>query len=254
MARTTQLYVDSSRRASRSTSATDFYYRSFNRPIRAYGLQITGWSIPHSWYVISSTNNTVAVLVGGTTYTVTLAVGNWSIADVLTDLQTKLNAAGTGLVWTCTVPSFGAAIVRIAATGAFQIVTTTTARRVLGFTTLPSAVAASVDANAVYDLSGTKYLLVSSNKLTGFCQNLAEVSTSGDGGSSITSYPILCSIDVTEPIGAYITPLRHLSLQATGAFPVEIYGDVDFRLLDDELQPVNLNGLSWSLTLSFIEE
>jgi hypothetical protein len=57
-------------------------------------------SIPKSYYLVQETQNTFTLDENGTTYTITIPVGNYTRASFVTQLSTQLNATGD---WTYVV-------------------------------------------------------------------------------------------------------------------------------------------------------
>jgi hypothetical protein len=71
------------------------------------GIKILEWQIPASWYVFNEVNNTFLVFeTGFTQQTVTIPIGNYTSASIVTALTAALNAAsvasGSGNTWTVT--------------------------------------------------------------------------------------------------------------------------------------------------------
>ena len=83
-------------------------------------IELLSANIPKSSYNINSANNTIHFDVGGTEYTASVSSGNYDITTLLTDLETAMNAAGSGVTFTVTEDTKTNKIT-IAGTGAFDL-------------------------------------------------------------------------------------------------------------------------------------
>ena len=91
-------FIDSDFRVAGTTSS-DFVHRISIPPHHDH-ISVLQASIPHSFYNIQSGLNTFTLTENGTNSTVTISEGNVSVSDLVSDVQTALNTAGS---WTYAV-------------------------------------------------------------------------------------------------------------------------------------------------------
>lgn len=83
-------------------------------------IELLSANIPKSAYNINASNNTIHFDVGGTEYTASVSSGNYNITDLLSELETAMNASGSGVTFTLTEDTRTNKIT-ISGTGAFDL-------------------------------------------------------------------------------------------------------------------------------------
>ena len=136
------IYVNSLYRTSGTSNAFSIDLSGqLNQPNNYDSITLLSASIPKSYYLIDSTNNTFSVTEtgGNGTKTITIPVGNYSLSQMITTLNTKLAIAVSSLafVYTATASSQTGKITFTQSTGASASTFTFTSASpysVLGFT------------------------------------------------------------------------------------------------------------------------
>lgn len=241
--------VNSANRLNPLTETSSNFTYSFNEDIsRVTEIIINNVEIPFSFYTINSTNNVLIITVSGT-QTITLTEGNYTATSLSAELQTQLEANGTIGALTPVVSFISNQLkFKIEMTSAFVVVSESdnalsTLSSFIGFQS-SSASSISNISDSVINLAGTSYIRIVSEYLTDaintktmFADNshqdtLIIVPANGSSGDIINLEPK--------------TPLR-LSHKIT----IKTSDVIDFQLLDQYGNELNLNGLDWSMQLIF---
>jgi len=189
---------------------------------------LTNMVIPNAIYNVSSNSNTI--IISGTTYTI--SVGNYSAADLATAITTEITSIGSVAFNTDNnvfVFTFGSA----------KIIQSTTMTRQLGLgnSQLPTASVTSYKATNLCDLGGIRNIYV---RLTNLTMNNLD--------SNGTSNNIVASVVNDTNFGAYLfhTPSEVLYYQITE----DQFSHLNISLTDQSNVPLELNGVSYTLTLT----
>ena len=101
------IIIENKNRALKSRSESNFIYQ-LTQPIKftkrsnnkQYYVRIENIRIPVSFYNINAYNNVLTFLDAATAETITIPVGNYTIDELITELQTLMNAEVTGSPYT----------------------------------------------------------------------------------------------------------------------------------------------------------
>ena len=208
-------------------------------PNERKSISIESIVIPNSYYSINS-NNSSFVLLGTTSETITLPVGNYTSTTYATQLLTSLNASAFGTAHAFSTVAYSSLTGKITITNAttdFSITSNTTNYRYLGLpisTTLASSSKVWVSTN-VCDFSGTRYIDMISDI------PLASVNT-GNPNNNLLSR-IWCNISSFGTIFYASSNFDYMLLRTNRI------GTLRLQLLDEFGNTIDLNGLNWSCTL-----
>lgn len=196
---------------------------------------------------LAGANNQLIISVGLTDYTVTLTNGNYDGYSMATEIQTQINATALDS-YSC---SYSRTTLKFTITHASDNFTvkgaTSSAGTILGFTYNQAAVsngsAMAATSNNAVSLSGPNLVYIRSN-------TIAQLKFSKSVADTKVNENIIYSVLVQAAPGDYITempqkprPIR-LSKNAT-------ISSIDLSITDADNRILNLNGLDWSITLSF---
>lgn len=279
MPSTANLMLDSKDR-NLGTSAGDFQITKTQNMLNGFFTRIATSEVVLEWRypnISAAAANTVfgmtgtfSVVVGVTTYTVTVPDGNYTVKQALDTIVSLLNAAGTGLTWSISTTP----VVSLAATGNFVITTGPELASRLGFDT-GAAPASSQRVGQVDtpDLRPVRYLDFLSSQLT-YNQDLKDSTTLP------RSYDVLCrwyfantdnSSQVLDAYGFPILPgytpfcerrlfnppkqIKWDPIQVMGniAFEVYAYPGVVGPATSDDTYPFLSTNYDWLMTLQVSE-
>lgn len=188
--------------------------------------------IPNSFYAINSNNNTFQI--NGST--VTLALGNYSIASFITELQTKIIAAIGG---TCVITYSGITGKLTFTTSLGTSLTSNTRNyRYLGLSPSDTKLLVSgiLETPFPVDIGSTRYIDV-------ILDNTGISSTN----SSNRNQNVLARIyNNTSSFGTIYFRSSDFDFISLGG---DRLNSVSLRLVDDNSDVLELNGLQWSITL-----
>jgi hypothetical protein len=156
------------------TDSTSNFTVSIPNYINVSKLKLVEATIPLTYFVINSTNNTFQVSVQGfSTYTITLTPGTYISSTVITEIQNQMNASIPIDTYIVSLNPISNLINIIAATYQFKILTTAVISnplsigRILGFGTVAPGFAINYTAPNQLNLSGPNELYITSNIITG---------------------------------------------------------------------------------------
>jgi len=156
-------------------------------------MKILEASIPFTYYVINTDNNTFTLSDGTYTGPVVIAPGTYSPTDMITELTAKLNAV-SGLVYTVTANASNRTFT-ISTTGPFTLTfvdTVDSLAFVLGFVVGANSSVLNVLQGSVEQLLGSNFVYINSNSV-GNQVNLflpQGSSTYGNGGPQMAMVPV----------------------------------------------------------------
>jgi len=217
-------------------------------------LSVVDIEIPLAFYVINENNNTIAFTSStGGNYTYTIAIGNYSTDDLLTELTTTVPMT-TASNWSDTYsPASDLSSMTITyshltnkisfdasgcSTSPQDMLLSSTASEILGFTKTTTHTFESdiLTSNNAVNLAGITSIYIDSNFQT---QSL--------DSKSLSSSTILCKIPVD------ISSLGILVWTNATGFKTHIKEShlnvIRLRLLDPDRNLLNLNGVDWTATL-----
>jgi hypothetical protein len=236
------LYIDSSYR--NTGVAENFTINLANQVQRVIYVELVSAEVPYTFYVVNNMNNTLVWSVGATPHKCTVAPGNYDTTDLLAALQAAMNAQSTGFTLTYNQDTYkmtfaNAAAFTIDLTNASG---TSTINPVIGLTA-QTTLGTSTTMLGVVNIGGPKYLLIKSVALTQpkitkpFLNTmqadvLYKVSVAGSPG------------DVLIEKNVYTNFLKYGVRQTLKT--------LDFQLIDDQGNQLDLNFQNWSLTVNLI--
>lgn len=243
-------FINSKKREAGSTSDSDFYF-NFNFKVNENAdnvLNIDSLCIPKSYYAVNDYNNTFQLdptpLLGATYYSVqniALTNGNYTPSSLITELTSKttsaLGASGIGI--SMTYSSNQGKFNFLGMTGINLI--TNDKQKYLGFNSSGtwSPTGGILVSHDVVDLSGTNSI----NVLTDI--DIESYNNSNKNSNMLLSvYP---NVDINNFIHYTSQNFRSIKLKN------DQLNLQRFQLMDENMDPLNLNGLSWDLTLSLTD-
>ena len=197
-------------------------------------IRLKSAEMPVVFNPIRSPYSTFSYTYNGTTYSATVADGNYSLTSLLSAAQTALNASGSGLTFTLTTNSSNFTV--LTATTAVTVVPTTTwdLARVFGFTS--SATGTSITSASVYNLNSDLYVAVVFDNLT---------------TSNLTSYP---QRTFKLPVSVSFGTTYYYSENSWFCQEVVCNDNVDrlnMRVIDRFGNQLDNQGVNWSFLLEF---
>lgn len=241
--------VNSSRRLNPLTETTSSFTFSFNKAIpRISEIIIESIQIPFSFYVINATNNVLTFNNG--TIVVTMPIGNYTSTSLSITLKPLIDTA-FGDTTTTVSFSFNTFKLTIARGTAFivdslLIVPASTLSNILGFVVSSISGISATGANAI-NISGPNYISILSNALTkpvnhktafadaSYSNVLATIPVNVSPGNMITSY-----FTIQEP------------LKYSYKYAITPKTVIDFTIVDEFNNVLNLNGLDIGIQMYFI--
>lgn len=231
--------VDSKFRLAGGTSS-DFHYRIELNPAKTYTrITVAQIVLPVTFYQITTQNNTFKLTEGVNQYTVTMPVGNYNIESLKSQLQTQMNAVGAN---TYTVTSRNTAIepqdnkLTYSYTGTqTPVFITEISNRLSEMMGLSLGVSHELNLTLVsdkaYSLNVEQSIFLWSDAVADQ-QPLSINLDNGIGGGTLSR----SSLD-------YINDSRPLRISRGNVY--------SFRLTNEDLEPIDLNGQNMTLELLF---
>ena len=207
-------------------------------------IRVVDATIPSSAYNVPATQNTVYVTYNGTPATITVPAGFYTISTFVSQLNTlTTSAVGTNATWSYSLLSSEISLSWIGA-GNFVILGTTTMWRQLGVggknASITVATGTTVAMPWAFDLSGPRSCIISS-------ESAETVSLHSTGTPSPYSTNLICKVPMSAAYGSmneYVDQSGFSQL-ITNNF----IGEMHIALLDEEQQPLDLNGVTWTVTI-----
>lgn len=210
-----------------------------------------GVSVPHSFYGVNSTNNVLTITVGGTTASITITPGQYSVYSFRTAIQTQLTA---------TFASDAPVLTFNAITSSF-IFTPTTLGISLDFTgTSAMATPLGFYSGYTYPTTGLSVTALSSVKspiLSSLASgnvyihtdltNRFNLTTETLGGTQST---LLQVVPINSPYNSFIT-LTNASLVTPMYISNAVVNYFFVFLRDGQGNLIDLRGIDWDVTLEF---
>ena len=220
-----------------SGTATDLvFHLNENDLHESHSVMLKDIVIPNTIYNIRTTNNTLDYDINGVAKSVNIPVGNYSLSD----LVTALNTAQTDLVFSSN--SMLKKLMVSSATVSF-IKVSSTIKKVLGVTT-QNVPAVSYTLDSFYNLNPTNYIHVISN--------LAEPDALV--ASNNKKYAVIASIPVLYGFGYILNQTEDRDTQDISKHNSHLnLSTINIRLVDDDFQTIDLNGSNWNISLSILK-
>jgi hypothetical protein len=242
------IYFNSADRQSGTSSNFILKYdlRQFYKCERYY---ISSLIMPFSYYVVNSNNNVLLFLhptVGGGSTTITITAGNYTPSELVTTIQTALDAISAGL-WTISYNtktgkfsfSTGATSFGFNATSSSSIL-----HNLMGFdqTTYTASTSTKTSTN-VADLSGPKYIYLKSNALA-FKSQHEPISSNSQLQNIILGIPV--------EVNAFDTIVYKNYNDSSNPNPYErqFPNIIDIQLVDESNVPIDLNGCDFQFEIT----
>lgn len=184
-------------------------------------VSVVSASIPFSFYSIPA--SVVTYTINGSTVNLSIPAGNWSASD----LCGYLTDSNVSTIYTTQTGFF---------TMSSQTAITLSASNLFGINTPTTGT--SITSTVIPDIAGTRFINILTNLGTDFI-----------GAGSVPNAPVLASIPVSvgpNYLNTYlpgVTPRLRIKSNSINALQV--------HLTDDDLNPLNLNGGQWAMTLYF---
>ena len=242
-----------------------FEIGGYNTLTNVVGMKVISAEIPFSYYIVNSLNNTFVLTedVSGVAPNIVITPGNYTTSQMLTELDTKLSAAGNE-TYTSTYSSSTNKITITMTTvtnasftltfGVAGSTTNTDLHWFLGFNSgVNSSTGAVLETPNSINLSGPNYLYINSQKWGQLTNNLLPVGASnlggGNRGPQIGKIPINAGpndiIFYEDPDPQYWFNVVY----------VEALQKIDFYLtLGNFKEVIDLNGLPFSIKFGIMKK
>lgn len=199
-------------------------------------IQLIDAQIPVSFYTINAVNNVLTYTVSGTTYTITIPVGNYNANTLITVMISKFSLNGHTIT-----PTISKINGLLTFTGTVDFIfkkTGSTIFTILGFTVDSSS--SSFILNALYPLNllGIKRLSILSNSLA--------INSYTSNNNSTQN--ILGTIEIDAPTFGLVM-YRNLS-NMSGILKVNKIDSIDISIQDEDGNYIDFNNINW--TMKFI--
>lgn len=232
-----QVLIDSADYATSGNTAESFRVQLTN-PVSARSCHLVRARMPNSFYNITSSNNTIVFNEGIGDLTATLTPGAYTTSTLKTEIETRMNAAGTqAYTWTYNGTTL---LGTFSAAGAFILKwASSTAYSVLGFTASNTLSATSHTSTSVVQLNTPRDILI----------DIKEFSTTlitSDNGSG----------NFVIPVDAASGSVSDYSAAMHGAQCVDfgremVIGTLNINVLARDGTSIDLHGGHWSMVLRF---
>jgi len=192
-------------------------------------------SIPKSFYLVTDLNNTFDLIENGTTYTVTIPVGNYGFTSLGNQLGASLTAASGNAITYTAVGNRQTGKYTFTKTGALATdidFTDSTFANICGFDPeLYSFTGATLESVNMVNLQVTTTLQIQCDIVGGQDTILSEITSTGPSNSQII---------YSENTPAYVSkPLK--DNRAT---------NINFWITDSENNLIDLNGVNWQCVIA----
>lgn len=263
MPTTTKLILNSANRTSGTPEKCRYILRSPG--IQAISYQVKKVEIPHSFYNITNNNNIINWNDNaGINITSTLTNGNYSVDELLTHMGTVMTSGSTGAeTYTASKNSITKKLSitnNLGITFSIDWSATDETKQLaydLGYyptphiedngRPLPIGITgqSTHSANNSYWIGAPKNILIKSNLANRAKKPACNTLAKGGGSSNILEQVLVNTVSgqitTVEFINPTVVPIRS---------NLSIY-DIDFELLDENFELLNLNGMDWSIHIEF---
>jgi hypothetical protein len=210
---------------------------------KVYAFNVSSIQIPYTWYTFNANTNKIDFEVNssGTTLTAVLPIGNYNIVSLLPAIKAAMELVAAPRTYTVTQSDLTSKITITQDSLVFRILGTGTANRLIGFGTSNTSNAIAQIAPNIFNLSGSTYIDIFSDKLTNHGSHLSD--SSGSGAGRLARVPVS-----NYKFGDTI----HFSPNyATFNHDGHKLNTVDLKLVDEYGHPVDLNGRDYWMKLKY---
>lgn len=253
---TATIHANSGEALNLPTALGSFFSAPVQNPLnRVYAYRVKNVTVPRTYYTIK-TGDLVFGLQGSTTGAQQIAVaeGNYTFIQLSTYIQTQwFTLTGTTITLNFNQPNFRLEITRTGGVDATIAITAPQLAlagmgRILGFNSVIAPTTLLV-AQATFHITGPTDILACSNTLSSNgTLRLNSVLNNGLDGKYVKDNVIMMMPGVGNS-GAYV------SSQIPGEWQqfavLKSISSLDFYLIDQSGNPINLNGYSWSIQVEF---
>jgi len=237
-----EIYATINSKDRSSGTATNFSITLANSKFtRIRHLRLNSIMIPFTYYVFTSTNNTLVVSdTSGTDFDVTITAGSYTANTLGTHLATRLDAdvsTMSGFAVTYNRQTYKLTITNAAN---FTVKVTGTAHTYLGFSEI-SSTSTSVTSDSAINLYGPSYLFIKSNAIGIERTTKYTKSTSYD-----TDIIYRVSVDTSPGNEIYDENIHNKKIVFKSP---KTFQTLDFSLEDPNGNTIDLNGHNWSFEL-----
>lgn len=194
-----------------------------------YEFQMVSCEFPSTFYAINENNNLLYYQLGGLTYSIFVSFGNYNFNDFATELATQFLANGHTMVLTLSKKT-GKGI--LTSTTNFTLLSTSTIKEVLGFSTTVTSASNVLNLPFPLNLLGIYKLKVFSKFL-----NLKSYDARGS---------CLCTVPVN--IGSFGLITYNNNLGSKSLIRSDFINQVDIEITDELNNFVDFNNIHWSIT------
>jgi hypothetical protein len=241
-----QLVINSANRNNPNASTTsNFTFSPNEKASRINEVSVEFISIPFSFYTINSSNNVLTF--NSAVHSITITPGNYTMTNLITEMQTKLLAVPAFSLLTPTVTfSYTTYKVTISMSSAFIVDSktaqpTSTFAPFLGFS-VSSVSNTTATANNVINISGGNYLYVVSNYLSNNLHN-GILYSNGSYDKALTIVPIN-----TSP-GGIILYQPNIPIRLDSRLNIRTTDLIDITIYDEYNNIIDLNGQDIAINL-----
>lgn len=208
----------------------------------SFSYRFTKAIIPFTFYNITSFNNVLVITFGVGSSTITIPIGQYSINLLLANIQTQLNAIGTGVFTVSYNPtSFLVSIVNDT-TNFSYLGLSSTINDVIGFQALNTGFSMTQIGSYIFNLSGTDWIDIVSTTLT---NSESKTRYSSYGGANVLARIPTSQYSFGQTI--FYQPFHEHQWTSR----MNLQENIDLRLIDDYGNELNLNGRDWSIVLKY---
>jgi hypothetical protein len=227
-----------------STVFTVNLQNPINQKIVGYGLKSA--IIPKTNYNIPAIRNTFTFNNSISTSTITITPGNYTMTELLAEIQTQLNALGFD-TYTVTYNSISGKVTFQSTLAAFTINPTLSTQQgsilyKLGFVPGIAYTGGTVTAPNVADISGIKSAFIKIKQLTQYMRNT-------------TNSMLNFKVDLSCQFGSIVyfaDEGRYHQYFNVSTVNLSNIGYLEVSLVDEYGVPLELNGRDWSFVLQFV--
>lgn len=242
------LVINSEDRQNYTTTTSTNYRVNLANPInqRIVGYGLKSAVIPKSNYNIPVIRNTFTFFDGVANYVITVPAGNYTMTQLLTEIQTSLNALGPN-TFTLTYSNVSGKVTW-STTGPPMIINPTldtsqgSILYKLGFVPGTAYTGVTITAPNVADISGIKSAYIKIKQLTQYMRNT-------------TNSMLNFKVDLDGQFGDiifYADENKYHQYFNIAQDNLTNQGTFDITLVDEYAIPVDLNGRDWSFVIQFI--
>jgi hypothetical protein len=197
---------------------------------------ITNLSLSDNNLTFFSNNIFITIGAGGS---ITITPGNYTVNSLIVEINNLL--PGFTL-------SFNSATYKFSLTGPtpYSIDNNSTSLKYLGFTNIIDNSITKIThiASSVLNISGSNYLNIKSKFLTDSFINKTISSKNATSHDAV-----LCSVPINTPPGSIIISNPNTILKLGFRKSINPSDNIDFSIEDDQGNPVDINGIDWSMHL-----